>query len=1203
MGAKERAKDRPRAALLLAGVLVAAPDTSWLFSQRTPSSSSSSWQSGSSSTKGAASCSSQGRILAKRAAESGDRRRKNDSRQHKCNTRTGGRNCSSTSRDEEGGRLWGSMHGDDVGGEENVRTSTRNHRPRGESCGSETCTRPDAEDEESSRLRRTRLEGDATWGQWLGSRLLHLFDASAEGTGSSIEDEIAMGTSRSQFGGIVFAAAQSAPERLVDEPLKPPSEIQREIAEANDVEASRGAAAEVEHSTGPNGEQAERQTLVGEEKTARTRRLAEQQRPEDKGKQAAERSTATSGGTAHQKKTGKKHRKLGPDENELEVLEPTVSDAPRVEIPSTPVVDGTPDFEIVSTGGESIPRMLERSPLAIEDETIMHIRDPTARTSQAFQQYKKQREPLERAARERRLRQHMRDSDRSAKDGFAEDQEDFESTEDLVETTLNDDPAYEDITFGDGSALRFPKHEPRAKRMLSEIRSALPDRSPNWRNVTHVPRKVVDLEDYSTRHIDTSDRRYRKSKFSHARRALQMPGGLGTDNTFTTMIYRNPEQCERNACIPNSETNCKDHLPGFYLKERGCAKAADGGTQICTDCQYPAGLGQPTICQCEKVPFSTIVRYNEACDSSRVCERGECFRPCEFFLHVSTCPLERCMWNTTALNCVDIPDSLVYLEWAPLVAGAEATEGVRGPIILQALSPTIFPLTFDKFVHMASTYLIKGRPITDYVTLVEFFQRLELNFDGFLTAAEVDSKLTKTLMELEAEAERKEQERTVEQLTSLQNARQLQIVGNVAAHQQQSISPDSCLQEVPPQFYCSILVMCVADCSMCGWKSVGDTEFFICVAPSPTSCREAGQKYCGADEKCHTLCADCVGRPILDYSQNACLSPWWYSTPSMDTSTWICRHRRKVGRSCIHDQDCIYGLHKCLAARTTAGTKRQCMPLRPYEETHICKSHLDCPHVDYFCPDDPTGNDPFWIKYCRMQLGEGRKCTSDLECQSDMLCNTIEVPAPRCRRLFSMPLGWRAKEDRLCVTGWTNKNRVCTYPAKSKRVGLACTSNADCTTTDPTGRTGTCYCKDWWEDKNSKYCLPVAGDMLNHLQAVRDLEFFKATSCGKFYTDEECLEEYTASMVPLRDRVEGETQCLSSGPYLPATSCNLGDGGGKYIDYCLRSGQHSVKDEFSKVGLLSGSAFSKGPTALVVLFSIVAAMLPFSTASRGPSRV
>lgn len=71
-------------------------------------------------------------------------------------------------------------------------------------------------------------------------------------------------------------------------------------------------------------------------------------------------------------------------------------------------------------------------------------------------------------------------------------------------------------------------------------------------------------------------------------RALQGSGGtrrhLATSakDEFKTMLYRHPEQCERKECLdPNGET-CKDHLLGFYLKERGCAVAADGGEQRCT---------------------------------------------------------------------------------------------------------------------------------------------------------------------------------------------------------------------------------------------------------------------------------------------------------------------------------------------------------------------------------------------------------------------------------------------------------------------------------------------------------------------------------------------------------------------------------------------------------------------------------------------
>mmetsp|Transcript_19939 Transcript_19939/g.50282 ORF Transcript_19939/g.50282 Transcript_19939/m.50282 type:complete len:1103 (+) Transcript_19939:205-3513(+) len=849
---------------------------------------------------------------------------------------------------------------------------------------------------------------------------------------------------------------------------------------------------------------------------------------------------------------------------------------------------------------------------AFQEESILSIRDPNYQTSKAYQEYRKTREPIERRARERRVKRllevgangELASEDAESKLNAEAEARATEEEEEETNAAAGAGNFYEEIVFADGSALRFPGRS--GKKSLSHAHTDNPynqrlRRSLRAKNstMTHddaldAPRKLLNLEDYSTKHFDRSDPRYHKgAKASQWRRILQVPGGLSSDdNSFTTMAYRHPEQCERKACISTAETNCKEHLPGFYLKERGCSDAVDGGKRICTACQYASQLAEPTICTCEKSPYSTVVQYNEPCDSSRLCQAGECFRPCEFFLHVSSCPLERCMWNTTALNCVDIPASLVYTEWASLVVAAEPTEGARGPLILAGVSESVFPLDFEKFSLMAATYRIQGNPITDLITMVAFFQRFDLNYDGFITAQEFDAQLTKTLVELEAESELKEQQRAVQHLQNLHNARELQIVGNVAAHQQQTLSADSCLQEIPPKFYCSTLVLCVEDCSVCGWKSVGDTEFFICVSPSPTACLDAGKYYCGADEMCHDTCKDCVGRPILDYSQNACLSAWWYTTPSYDTSTWICRHRRKVGRSCVHDQDCIYGLHKCLSAKTTDGTKRQCMPLRPYEETHICKSHFDCPHVNYYCPDDPTGNDPFWIKYCRMQLDEGRKCSSDLECRTDMLCNTIEVPAPRCRRIFSLPLGHLAKDDRLCITGWTNKNRVCTYPAKSKRVGKPCNDNSDCPTTDPTGRTGTCYCKDWWDAAHSKYCLPVVGDLKNRMQTVRDLEQFKADNCGKFYTEEECLEEFSPTMRDLKDKVEGEIQCLSGGPYLPDSSCALGDGGGKYIDYCMRSGGHNEMDTFSAKGLSAeGSASGQAVSSASRVVAIVATML------------
>ena len=147
----------------------------------------------------------------------------------------------------------------------------------------------------------------------------------------------------------------------------------------------------------------------------------------------------------------------------------------------------------------------------------------------------------------------------------------------------------------------------------------------------------------------------------------------------------------------------------------------------------------------------------------------------------------------------------------------------------------------------------------------------------------------------------------------------------------------------------------------------------------------------------------------------------------------------QVGRSCTYDQDCIYGMKKCL----TVNGNSECVPLQPGNEKHLCDSHYDCPHLNYFCPPDPTGNDKGWFQYCRRQLEEGRKCNSDIECQSDMKCNEAEVPSPRCRRLFSLPLGHLASHDYLCQTGWRNLQSVCVYAAKSKRVGMPCTQGGE----------------------------------------------------------------------------------------------------------------------------------------------------------------
>lgn len=237
--------------------------------------------------------------------------------------------------------------------------------------------------------------------------------------------------------------------------------------------------------------------------------------------------------------------------------------------------------------------------------------------------------------------------------------------------------------------------------------------------------------------------------------------------------------------------------------------------------------------------------------------------------------------------------------------------------------------------------------------------------------------------------------------------------------------------------------------------------------------------------------------------------------------------------TCKNDQDCIYGLRRCIT-----GT---CQPKQPYNANHTCDNDYDCPYLGYYCPKDPTGGEnPYWIQYCRRQRSEGQTCAEDRECEPELRCNKAE-PQPRCKRLFSLKIGALASIDMLCELGWRGKDTKCAYPAQSKEAGRSCDSDRTCVTTDQTGKTGRCVCKDWWDKDEAKYCEPVAGDYANHQETLRDYKYFQATMCGSFWTEEECLEVYADKGVKeLQLAVECETMTLVGGPRLPPADCEIG---------------------------------------------------------------
>jgi len=363
-----------------------------------------------------------------------------------------------------------------------------------------------------------------------------------------------------------------------------------------------------------------------------------------------------------------------------------------------------------------------------------------------------------------------------------------------------------------------------------------------------------------------------------------------------------------------------------------------------------------------------------------------------------------------------------------------------------------------------------------------------------------------------------------------------------------SVSPETCNEQRPSKVYCSFDVSCKLDCSTCGWKSAVDRKFYLCVQPTPSTCHlDSNQVFCPTDKKCHPAgdCTGCPDMPIVDFSQHTCLSPWWFDDPPQQWMNWICRHRNKVGMKCLHDQDCIHGLRRCLLGK--------CQPLQPYNENQTCATDYDCPHIGYYCPVDPTGGEnPYWVQYCRRQREVGEKCAEDRECLPELRCNTADK-TPRCARLFSLEVGKPAIVPELCIWNWNDKHEICAVPAKSKERGRSCQSDKDCITTDQSGKTGVCHCKAWWDQGDSKYCLPVAGDFKDHSERLRDYLNFRAQNCGSFWTDKECMQQWGSEGEQLLYQYKCEEQELARGPYLPPASCNIPSkliDKDRFVDYC-----------------------------------------------------
>jgi len=506
------------------------------------------------------------------------------------------------------------------------------------------------------------------------------------------------------------------------------------------------------------------------------------------------------------------------------------------------------------------------------------------------------------------------------------------------------------------------------------------------------------------------------------------------------------------------------------------------------------------------------------------CAQGEgiCYRPCLTFLHITSCPTDYCQWNTFTLLCEDRSPDVPTVYWRDTSTGA--TEKEKATEIIQRAEPAAayFPMSFADFRKSAEGFRIQGILIENISQPESLFLQLDTNVDGEISATEF-GRIGEVFTALN--------DAVTQMQTAQMTARRLQ-----ESVPKQAVTPEVCNARNPRQYYCSFDADCKSDCKACGWKSATDRAFSVCVQPSPEVCfADGGQVFCPSDEQCHPPgnCQNCVDRTVVDHAQHTCLALWWDPLPLTEWTNWVCRWRNKVGMPCIYDQDCIYGMRRCLSGA--------CMPFQPYNANQTCESDFDCPHLGFYCPSDPTGGqNPYWVQYCRSQRSEGMTCAEDRECEPGLRCNVGE-PQPRCRKLFSLKIGALAAEDVFCEFGWRDRDGKCAPPAQSKQAGRSCDTDLDCETTDATGRTGSCTCKAWWDKDDPKYCKPVSGDFSRHQEALRNYLWFRASRCGTFWTEAECLRIFGNKAMSLKSAVECEEQKLSGGPYTPPAECGIMD--------------------------------------------------------------
>jgi hypothetical protein len=434
-----------------------------------------------------------------------------------------------------------------------------------------------------------------------------------------------------------------------------------------------------------------------------------------------------------------------------------------------------------------------------------------------------------------------------------------------------------------------------------------------------------------------------------------------------------------------------------------------------------------------------------------------------------------------------------------------------------------FPLTFSDIQSLVEGFLFQEKPLS----ADQLFILLDVNTNGELSLSEFH-ELEKILRIIFPQTSDLPETRRLTELVPALTGDDVALCLSLSESSSPALVAACASAELQGpicaadggKFYCSLDRTCKSDCeSGCAWLNTHDPETSRCVPAAASACRALGKFFCATTNgagKCVDSCmSSCANGPVEDTVSLVCRSVWWNAVPSRNPNDWMCRFRHSPGQFCVSDIDCIYGKKKC-------GDDHRCLP-----QDELCIRHEDCA-LGMYCPSDPSGGqDPYFVRNCKLQKGEDETCTGGFDCKPGFACNQGV-----CKRLFFLPVGVSSESPDLCQSGQVDySGKLCQSVFKGKRTGQTCESDSDCPTTDPSNALGRCECIGWWESDSvaCKRCQPVIGDLSENAKSLREWRTVRSQNCPSFWTDSECIREKGDMVAQAYYRYQCELQTLAGG--------------------------------------------------------------------------